>query len=145
MPERSFMLDGGDVKEYLLIPTAGNVVTHINAPVDRKYHFLSLVIELVNDATVANRTIQMRITNDPSLVVPIDILFLSPNYAASATGVMALTGMRGVIGATVSPNVYGMWGDNIWLDQLIGLDIRIANGVAGDTYQAWGRYLEYPL
>lgn len=145
MNDRVSVMDGGSPQVYLLAATLGNVITTINAPVDRKHLFQSLLIQLDTDATVANRQIEVRITSSPLTVEPLGIGWRGGVIAASSVGQMALAHSGLIANITTFPAAYGDWGDDIWLDEAIGIQISILVGQAGDSYQAWGRYKDYPL
>lgn len=132
------------IEEYTLAATAGNVATFSVAPADRKRLFLSLVITLITDATVANRNIRVILENAAGN--DLDIGVLGHNIAASTTASLTITGYLGGAGITIPTGDYASWGaERLWLTPTIGLRISIDNGVAGDSYSARGIYKEQVL
>jgi len=124
-----FVFQGGKRRHIVIAPTAGNVVTNLSPAAGWRWQILHGLINLTCDATVANRTIRIRLTDGTTVSHQVGI---SGATTASATRNLAVR-------SGYAANGGGTEGDLIAFGLLIieGADqlrVLVDAGVAGDSY-----------
>lgn len=143
------VFQGGHLRRITISATAGNVVTNLSPSGysssfrAKRWIILRGFITLVTDASVANRSLQIYITDGTNIIEQIGT---GSTLVASKTGVhqfgevdTASSWTRGPAGADV--NNYATL-RNLILEGADQFRIQVASGVAGDSYSGEFQLLE---
>jgi len=135
------MFPGGKRVVKAIPATAGNVITNLSPGAGKRWLILREIITLVNDATVANRAIEVVFTDGTNIT---ERLCSTNSVLASETKILSLGEARIVQATSLSQDGTHMYvGINpILLDSNDQLRITIKNGVAGDSYSGFLVVLE---
>ena len=137
---------GGKRVQYTITATAGNVVTNISPATGKRWLGLRGILTLTTDATVANRTIVLQITDGTNLI---ECVGYSAVIAASLVGslsfgeVVHAGGKAAAIAGIFTDNINSYLGIRpILIEGADQLRITIINGKAGDSYSGYLVVLE---
>jgi hypothetical protein len=132
------------VKTYTIPSTAGNVDVTINVPKNKAWEILYGAINIVNDATAANRTLQWTIRDDEN-----NVLYKSGTHQSDATASQnkyaMIRGSEGIPNSTDAYKLGTTLGEiavppTVWNPDHIYIELN--SGVAGDSYSGLIKYKE---
>lgn len=136
--------EGFDLERERHAAFAGTYVYTEYAPGDTKRELLAFIVHLTNDATVANRQIQIQLY-DGALGEVLSETIIGQAIAASATGSLYIGAINALNGATIAQDYCSILPGKWFTNPDIGIRVTIINGQAGDDYDTESYYKQTPL
>jgi len=133
-----FTFPGGKKVIKTIAATAGNVVTNLSPGAGKRWLILRGYITLTCDATVADRYIFIEVTNG---TVVTDHYHRTDAITGSTTGSLGFHETL-FLDAAIKVDTYYFGIRPILIEGADQLRMRIANGVAGDSYEGFVTVLE---
>ena len=121
--------------------TAGNITTNLSPGVGKRWKVLNGRISLVTDGTAVDRGIHITLTDGTNTTTRFPV---SPAIPASTSANLSLLHNYAVGGGATSIEYHIAVGD-IWVEGTDQFRVRIADGVAGDSYSGRFVVMEYDV
>lgn len=139
--------EDGEIKTITISATAGNVTSSKSPGASKKWKILYGRIVLVNDATVANRNLNVTLYNTGGTKIGYDAY--ATNLAASATGYYVIHGIHGTAQGNANTTSWAtadfyLSGGDCIISGTDKIQFSVANGVAGDSYSGTLHVIELP-
>jgi hypothetical protein len=130
----AFTFPAGKLRHVAIVATAGNVAAGKTPTASKRWLVIGGYIRLVNDGTVANRYITLEVLN---VAAKARAIGNSPAITAGQTRDLDFGEGKVTENASLGDSAYGqnyLGHDPILVDGTDVFNVRVAGGVAGDSY-----------
>lgn len=138
----AWIFPGGALKTVTIAATAGNVVTNKTPGAGKRWLVLHGKIILVTNITVANRYIELHITDGTNIL---HSLGQHGAVTASLTSRLGFGPAKYILSIAAAYDHGYIGFDPLMIEDDDQLRIVITNGVAGDSYSGYIRVLEISI